>query len=219
VRRDILYKAIVFDCDGTLIDSSIMIELIYHGYHKMYPEREKLPYEHFIKCYFSTTDENHQYLGIEKENRALFHDICFGENKQHIMNVKPFENICDVIKVIKKHGYVVGINTSRKKETWAEVEHQIGSEVFSIFDYVVTSDMLTNPKPDPESLFLFEKISNISLKETLYIGDSVFDATCAAYAICDFALANWGIVDAAEIHADYILDTPMKLLQLLELEK
>ena len=213
-----MYKAIVFDCDGTIIDSSVMIELIYQGYHRMYPKRKNLPYEYFIKCYFSTTDEIHRYLEIEENNKELFHETCFGKNKHIIKNVKPFKNICEVITLLKKQKFIIGINTSRKKESWAEVEKQIGSDVFSIFDYVITSDMVKKPKPDPESLKLFEKESNITLTETLYIGDSVFDANCAKTANCDFALANWGIVHSTKISANYILNTPISLLELLGIE-
>ncbi|MFR2740946.1 MAG: hypothetical protein ACLTDX_16445 [[Clostridium] innocuum] len=48
------YKMVVFDCDGTLVDSAIMIAMLYEGYRKMYPNRSFLPYEHFIPCYFQS---------------------------------------------------------------------------------------------------------------------------------------------------------------------
>ncbi|MDF9825894.1 phosphoglycolate phosphatase [Breznakia sp. PF5-3] len=213
-----MYKAIVFDCDGTLVNSSVMIELIYHGYHKLYPKREKLPYEHFIQCYFSTADEIHQYLHIEDKNKAKFHQYCFGEHEKTLKNVKAFDGISETIHILKKHGYILGVNTSRRRDGWEEVESQIGNSTFLQFEYIITSDILKHPKPNPESLYTFCDITKITMNNVLYIGDSKVDADCAAAANCDFALANWGVVQNLDLPAKYILDTPYDVLKILNIK-
>ena len=47
-----MYKMIVFDCVGTLLDSSAMIAMIQKGYSSMFPQRKKQPYAFFIPCYY-----------------------------------------------------------------------------------------------------------------------------------------------------------------------
>ena len=84
------YKMVVFDCDGTLVDSAVMISMLYEGYRKMYPNRKPLPYEHFIPCYFQTDQENCVYLQIPPTDRERFEDICFHQHEKGIDNVKPF---------------------------------------------------------------------------------------------------------------------------------
>ena len=51
-----MYKMIVFDCDGTLLDSSAMIAMIQKGYSSMFPQRKKQPYAFFIPCYYMSEE-------------------------------------------------------------------------------------------------------------------------------------------------------------------
>ena len=53
-----MYKMIVFDCDGTLLDSSAMIAMIQKGYGSMFPQRKKQPYAFFIPCYYMSDEES-----------------------------------------------------------------------------------------------------------------------------------------------------------------
>ena len=47
-----MYKMIVFDCDGTLLDSSAMIAMIQKGYGSMFNQLKKQPNAIYIRCYY-----------------------------------------------------------------------------------------------------------------------------------------------------------------------
>ena len=56
-----MYKMIVFDCDGTLLDSSAMIAMIQKGYGSMFPQRKKQPYACLLYTSFAQVSPKHSY--------------------------------------------------------------------------------------------------------------------------------------------------------------
>lgn len=211
-----MYKLIVFDCDGTLVDASIMISLLHHGYHIMYPQREKLPYEYFIPCYFYTDKETRKYLHVDEEDKEQFIRTCFGENGEAMDQVLAFDGIEEVILTLKKKGFILAVNTSRSQETWGMIRKQISEEAFEAFRYQATNDVIDHVKPAPDSLYYISKQSGIDMKDILFIGDSMSDALCAQHAHCDFAYAKWGEVRPQKVPCKYVLDSPYELLDLVK---
>ncbi|MEG0710238.1 MAG: HAD family hydrolase [Longicatena sp.] len=209
------YKMIVFDCDGTLVDASHMITLLYEGYQKAYPKRKRLPYEYFVPCYFMSTQETTEYLKIEKQNEEEFNDICFGKEENHLDNIKVFPHIKEVILKLKAQDIVLGIATSRNEKLWNMARNQIGDEAFLAFRYIATNDKVENNKPASDSLCYLSKESGISMRDILFVGDSINDALCAKNARCDFAFAKWGMISKTDIPKKYELNNPLDLLELI----
>lgn len=211
-----MYKAIVFDCDGTLMDAKIMIQLLYEGYQKFYPNRPKKAYEEFICCYYFTNIQTKHYLQIPDNEYDAFIASSLGDDDFIMQSTKPFDGICDVIRLLYKRGFILGINTSRIREHLLPLKEQLTPEVFHMFKYIVTSQDITSPKPSPDSMFKIQEMIGLEMHDILFIGDSKNDALCAKAAGCDFALAKWGVVKAHKLHAKYELETVEDIHKILQ---
>ena len=88
-----MYKAVVFDCDGTIVNTSIMIDMVYEGYHKVFKDREPLKREHFIPCYFMTDKNIKKYLNVPDEMAEEFDETCFKLADDKILHAKAFDHI------------------------------------------------------------------------------------------------------------------------------
>lgn len=210
-----MYRAIIFDCDGTLLDAKIMIQLLYDGYRKFYPQRPPKAYEEFICCYYFTNVQTQKYLDISDEEYEAFIRFSFGDEDEIMNTTKIFAGIADVTRELDARGIVLGINTSRIPEHMVAVREQLTPSVYDRFRIIVTSKDVRHPKPAPDSMECIAKQLSMDMKDIVYIGDSDSVAACAEAAGCDFALAGWGLVGEHVPKADVFLREPADILKLL----
>ena len=69
-------------------------------------------------------------------------------------------------------------------------------------------------KPSPAPMLRYMELTGATPAETLFVGDTVFDAECAHGAGVDFALAVWGAQDKS-VEAEYYPETPSRILDIV----
>ena len=204
-----MYDCIIFDVDGTLIDTENAVLTTYRKVFLDEFHRDILP-EELRAAYGVPTGLAMKNLGFKnvREAEENYHKHLFKE----FCNVKPFNGILPVLEILKSKGIVTGIVTSRDKK---EVTNDVCLQgLITYFQYVICTDDTEKHKPDPEPLLKLIEKTGLKASNVLYIGDTYFDYMCAKSAGVDFALALWGTKSSVNINAKYNMDKPADILQL-----
>lgn len=209
------YRAVVFDVDGTLLDTRANIGVMQRAYHRMFPERDPLPYSHFVKCYSMTGNMSSAYLNIEQRHMERFVELLREESAAVRGEICFFDGMEELLPRLKDGGYILGVNTSRERWHLEEAMRDQPSAAWGYFDLMVTQEMVASPKPAPDSLLYIIERFGVASNELLFVGDSLNDGLCAQRTGCDFALAVWGCDPASDIQATYRPATPTALAELL----
>lgn len=206
-------KTILFDVDGTLIDTEKTIIKSWQKTLKtvfnITPQAEDLfyvlgiPGTKAVKKYSTSSKQDQLLLDLWEENdHEMFH---YSE---------LFKNIEQMLKKLKSKNIQLGIVTSR-----TDKEMQLVLDNFPIqeyFDTFITASKTKLHKPNPEPILKAIDTLNISPQNTLYVGDSIYDFQCARNAKVDFALAGWGAKDNPEFSkVDYFLKQPSELVKII----
>lgn len=201
------YKHIVFDVDGTLMDTEkavlcslqeVLVEVM----------GKKFPMEELTFALGITGEDALKRLGIKDIPVALhrWEDIL----RQYADTVSVYEGVTELVEELSGIGCSLGIVTSRVRK---EFDNDIGGfGIGRYFTTIVCADDTKEHKPAAEPLLKYIELAGASRQEVLYIGDSVYDSKCAENAGVDFALAVWGS-HRETIRADYYLREPMELMQ------
>jgi phosphoglycolate phosphatase-like HAD superfamily hydrolase len=207
-----MYKHIIFDVDGTLIDTEKVVidayqAMIFKKHGRYFTEEE------MIKGYGVPTRQTLAIYGFTDIDQAVSEYY----NKYLIegySKCSPFAGVIETLDWLKENKYFLGVVTSR---TQNEINIDPCLQGFiSRFGSVVSSDDTALHKPNPDPLLkAMEKMHAIP-ENTLYIGDTFFDRQCAKNAGVKFALALWGSNNAENIDADYFLKKPKEILQVVQ---
>ena len=175
-----MIKAIIFDLDGTLVDS---VDYHAQAWVKAFQEYGyDLPFK-----------KVRQEIG--KDSKFLIEDLLPAEEAQHksdladyhdkyyqdsfLEKVKPFPQVKELFEAIKKDGLKTILASSAKKEM---VEHY--KELLDIKDLVdgaTSTDDVDKSKPEPQIFqSALEKLGDISTEEVIAVGDSPYDAIAAS---------------------------------------
>ncbi len=201
------YRAVIFDVDGTLVDSEKRGLLSLQR-----AIREITGKEYGMEeLYFSQGLPGivtMEMLGVDDAKGALqLWEQYFVEYKYM---ERIFEGIPLVLETLKKRGIPLGIATSRTKEQYRK--EMDGYEIAGYFQEVVCADDTEHPKPAPDPLVEMAARLGVAPREMLYVGDSVYDMKCAASAGADGALALWGACEPERIEARWRLEKPEDIL-------
>ena len=167
------YKNVVFDVDGTLINSEQMI----------LKSLQKALLEEGIK---KTTNDLKFVLGIPGKialSRLLIkNSVVIGEKWNEYMSdfsneTTIFSGIIEVLDTLQSNGIKLGIITSKTKKEYEDDFMKFNLHKY--FDLVICADDTKKHKPDGEPMEKYLKIMNIKKEDTIYIGDSVYDMQCA----------------------------------------
>lgn len=205
-----MYKYIVFDVDGTMIDTEAAVM---HSYQSVIFEKygRYFTNEELLKGYGVPTPQtlaNYGFTDIEKAVKDYYKYFVEGLKKS-----SAFDGVFEVIDSLKDQKLPMGIVTSRSKFE-IEIDPCLQSIIHQ-FDSVVCSEDTTLHKPNAEPLLKVMEKLKANPSETIYIGDTVFDRMCAKNAGVKFALAVWGSNNAENIDADYFLNKPAELLGII----
>ena len=205
-----MYKYVVFDVDGTMIDTEAAVKyayqsIIFEKFGRYFTDEE------LLQGYGVPTPQTlakYGFTDIEKAEKDYYKYLFEG-----FKNCSAFDGIFEVLDSLKAKNIPMGIVTSRCRH---EIDMDDCLQGFiHLFNAVVSSDDTTLHKPNADPLLNAIEKMNANPSETLYIGDTVFDGMCARNAGVKFALALWGSNNAENIEADYYLKNPSDLLKIV----
>lgn len=204
-----MYRHIVFDIDGTLINND---KAILHSMQEVL--REKLGKEFALeqlKFALGITGEDAlKRLSVEDIPSVMKRWVELLQGYGHMVSVH--EGIEELLEILSKEGYQLGLASSRPRELMENDFNKF--KISKYFAIKVCADDTAEHKPTAGPLLKYMEWSGAGRDEILYIGDSVHDSMCAQNAGVDFALAVWGS-HTEEIPAKYYLRAPADLLSVI----
>lgn len=180
--------AILFDLDGTLIDT-------YHLYLECYrralePHLGYAPTDKEIAVR-NPTSERKLLVDWVGERRA---EACHAEMRRlydelyRHMAEDTYEGVPEMLAALRSAGYPMGIVTGKGRAAWDVT--RIYSDL-SGFEVVITDDDVHAPKPDPAGLLAAAGALGISPVDAVYIGDSTSDLKAGRNAGMRIGAALW----------------------------
>lgn len=203
-----MYKNIVFDVDGTLINTEASIlkglqQVLLEEKGETHSDAD-LRFVLGIPGIYSIPK-----LNFEHPERALKKWGVAMRDHSELNSV--YDGILNLIHSLKKENLNLGIVTSRRND---ECSHDpLFQDLKKHFDFIVTADSTEKHKPNGEPLEYYMKHTKSCPENTLYIGDSIYDSSCANNAGVDFMLAGWGTHDAQNIPHKDLLSHPYELMK------
>lgn len=202
-----MHSFIIFDVDGTLIDTEKAVEESYRC--AFFEQRgRQLTDEEISKAYGIPTVQAFERLGVCDVDRAcqIYYDYLFKAFKK----VKPFEGVAEMLAEVKRLGLGSGIATSRNRP---EVANDLSLQsLLKYIDHVICVEDTQKHKPDAEPVLKLLEMAGRDSSEAVYLGDTFYDYMCAKNAGVRFALAAWGASRTDGIEADYVLEKPWDII-------
>lgn len=180
------YRAILFDFDYTLVDSSSGIVMCFqhvlrsNGFSSVPDDAIRRTIGKTLEESFTilTTITDADTLVRFKRQYVAYADTCMTANTHF------FPEIIDALKSLKSQGIRLGIISTKYRYRIAEFFNQtIGA---SFFDVIIGGEDVKVAKPAPEGLLAAIDRLSFSFDQCLYIGDSEVDAATAQAAGVDF---------------------------------
>lgn len=181
-------KAVMFDYDGTLMDTnSIIIESWQHTFRTVvgreHPEEEL--YGTFGEILHDTMKRFFPHEDVER-CVEIYRSYQVGRYQKMIQMFPGMENL---VRELHSQGILTAVVTSRLLPTTMQGLEKYGMD--DAFDAVVTCKDTEAHKPDPAPvLFCAEKL-DIEPGEALMVGDTAYDIICGNRAGARTALVSW----------------------------
>lgn len=182
-------RLIMFDMDGTLIDSGFAIT------NTINYVRENLGFERLEKNYIlekvnDPSINSAEFFYGTKEFTPLQTKLFEEYYNQHCLSdLVVYDGIAKLIDALSKDFTLAIATNANSAYAYKMLNHvELGHHFKTILGY----DSVKNPKPHPEMVNKILDIHNISNKNAQLIGDSHKDIMAATKAGVDSVLVNWG---------------------------
>jgi pyrophosphatase PpaX len=210
------FRIVLFDLDGTLIDSGpIILASMQHAVSTVLGR--EIPREE-LGLSIGGQGIVAQMTAIDAENADALLEAYKVHNDGLHETLEAFDELLELLPRLKAEGRKLGLVTAKRHRTVGLALDRFPA-LAKAFDVVVSHEDTERHKPEPEPvLFALEKLGG-SPSEAVYVGDSPFDIG-AAKAAGVFAIAvGWGGIHPDERllaeEPDAFVRTPEELLDAL----
>jgi phosphoglycolate phosphatase len=215
-----MQKAIIFDLDGTLLDT--LEDIAISANHALktlgFEAHDVASYRYFVgegvvKLFENIFTCNSQSPEIIQQAVALF-EAHYA--KQFNQNTKLYEGVSKMLTFLQKRGFKMAV-LSNKPDSFTKMC------VFKYlrqwnFEAVYGAREGIPRKPDPQGAYDVAHALHVSPNECYYLGDTMIDMITACNAGMMPIGALWGFRDEAELRehgARYLVKEPSEVIKLL----
>lgn len=211
-------KAVLFDLDGTLLDTRDMIlDSFRYAYQKVFGS-ESIPPDEKLLALIGIPLKRQMEIISPEHSEELFEAYHENNKRVHDSMLKDFEGTSETLSKLKDAGLRMAVITSKRHEP---AVHGLNSmKLNSYFEFVLGSDDTTEHKPSPGPLLQAAERMGLTPADCTYVGDSPYDMQAAVGAEMYAVGALWGMFTEAELRdagADilvpYVSDLPEVLLR------
>ena len=200
---------IVFDLDGTLIDSAPDIQSVSASILEDLGEAPLTLAEtrSFVgegAAVFVRRMMEARELGTSTAKHTSLLQTFLSQYEFAVDKAVFYPGVLDTLTDLRAAGHRLGLCTNKPEKPTRAVLRHMGME--TLFGVMIAGDMLQNRKPDPE--MLLETIEILGDSPSLYVGDSEIDAETARRASVPFALFSGGYrkTPIEDLHWDWTFD-------------
>ncbi len=210
-------RAVLFDVDGTLVDTlPALIPGLTDAFETYADHR---PTESEIRAIIGLPlIQQMQMFELHAPSEAEVQErISFAiERFEHYKDLeRPFGPAIQALIQLQRAGFAIGLVTSKSRIELESFLDRFDGAAF--VDVAICSSDVNNPKPHAESALLACERLDVSPKEAVLIGDSIFDMQCAKNAELAAAIAvTYGAGATSALLAespDLVFETPESLLE------
>ena len=207
------YPTVLFDLDGTLIDSGAIILASFRHATQTVLRREIPDAE--LAALVGGSNIHDQMRSIDEEQVDELVRVYREHNEPLHDELEAFEGIEHVLSRLKDEGRRLGIVTAKRRKTVELAFAVLPLERY--FDVVVTSDQTERHKPDPEPVLTALERLGADRSEAAFVGDSPFDVAAGKAAGVFTVAVAWGNIHPPEnlAEADVLVETPEQLFDVL----
>ncbi len=213
------FKGVIFDLDGTLLDTikdityTLNLVLGRHGYRQFSEEECKMMVgdgmEVLVKrAVPEIADDDRAVSDLVQEYRREY----LSTYKQHS---RPYDGILEVLARLKEAGLKLAVLSNKSHEFTVRMTKEL---LPFEFDVILGAKPGTPVKPDPAPLHQVLQELRLQPSEVVYVGDTSVDMETATAGGLLAAGALWGFREAEELlrsGARVLLKTPYDLLPLI----
>jgi phosphoglycolate phosphatase len=208
-----MFKLVVFDLDGTLLDTAPDLYLALSDTLKDYG-KEPPPFEEFKKhigggAYGFIAP----FLPPELWDEALRKLRYYYLTRYINVNTRPFGGVEETLKALKENGITLAVATNKITEGAKRVLNLTGLDRY--FSLVVGRDLPKGHKPSKEHLLYITERVGVKPERTLMVGDRSDDLLCAIGAGAAAGLALWGYTEEnLDVQPHFRFERPTDVLKL-----
>ena len=211
-------KYIIFDCDGTLLNTYPLIM-----------ESFKRTFKNYLPDYLLTEDELNSFFGpslrltfLRYFDESMVDDVIkyYRKINRSLMPewINVFEGIIDLLEYLKQNEYPISILSNKAYDMI-----MYGLELTNIahyFDVVIGYEQMPQHKPHPAGIEVIKDFYKTNNNDNIYlIGDTLIDINTATNANINSDGVTWCITkkeDFIKGNAKYIINKPSELIKILE---
>jgi pyrophosphatase PpaX len=212
---DVRYPTVLFDLDGTLIDSGAMILASFRHATRTVLERE-IP-DADLAALVGGMNIHEQMRTLDAERVDDLVRVYREHNEPLHADLQAFPGVDNLLGELRAQGRKLGVVTSKRSRTVDLAFAVLPIERF--FDAVVTSGDTERHKPNPEPVLLALERLGSDPVDAAFVGDSPFDVRAGKAAGVFSVGVSWGGLHTDErlvgAGADVVVHRPEDLLDVL----
>ena len=187
-RAKLQYDNVIFDFDGTLVNSDIMLYNTFNLLYRKYKPEETI-----------TPEETQEFSGppMAETLKKLFPDqdqeLMMNEYKRlsaiREEDVVLYPNVINMLKTLRRNDVVIALFTNKSRSGVLKQMKQL--KIDKYFSLVVAQEDLKEPKPSPDGINQIIEKLGLDISRTLFVGDSLYDYQAGQAAGIDTAIVQW----------------------------